>query len=59
MFFIYFPGVMGQGAVKPAAVQNFSGKFTTTFLFKIHLTSPDLPRHILTFDVKLNSMSIN
>ena len=46
MFFIYFPGVMGQGAAKPAAGQNFSGKFTTTFLFKIHLTSPDFPRHM-------------
>lgn len=46
MFSIYFPGVMGQGAVKPAAAQNFSGKFTTTFLFKIQLTSTDLLRHI-------------
>ena len=46
MFSIYFPGVMEQGAVKPAAYQNFSGKFTTTFLFKIHLTSTDLLGYI-------------
>ena len=39
--FIYFLGVIGQGAVKPAPVQNYTGKFTTTFLFNIYLTSTD------------------